>query len=154
MELKKGPKNTKNRPQEASKCLLERRFCFKARSNLIFIDFGLQHGLNMGSKIAQKTLKNRLGRPKAAEKPQGTHFDSKLSPFWTILGTKNGSKSAAIDFVALGLSRRLKESISQAQWPAFGAQPHWRSGGPAGSAVVRPGPRSTQWSFKLREAKL
>ncbi len=112
MAPKKGPTTTKNQPQEASKCLLERMCGFQARSNSILSDLGLQHGLNMGSKIAQKTLKNRLGRPKAAEKPQGTYFDSKLSPFWTILGTKNASKSAQIDFVALGPSRRLKESIS------------------------------------------
>ena len=112
MELKKGPKTTKKRPQEASKRLLERMCGFQARSNSILSDFGLQHGLHMGSKIAQKTLKNRLGRPKAAEKPQGTQFDSKLNPCWTILGTKNASKSAQIDFVALGPSRRLKENMS------------------------------------------
>ena len=88
------PKTTKNRPQEVSKCLLERMCGFEARSHSIFHDFGLQHGLNMGSKIVQKTLKNRLGRPKAAEKPQGTHFDPKLTPFWTILATNFASKSA------------------------------------------------------------
>ena len=93
------PKTTKHRLQEVSKCLLERMCGFEARSHSIFHDFGLQHGLNMGSKIVQKTLKNRLGRPKAAEKPQGTHFDPKLSLFWTILATNFASKSAQIDFI-------------------------------------------------------
>ena len=89
MEPKKGPQTTKNRPQEASKCLLERRCGFKARSNSILSDLGLQHSLNMGSKIAQKTLKNQLGRPKPPKgrreasrdaffTPHGTHF----GPFW------------------------------------------------------------------------
>ena len=89
MEPKKGPQTTKNRPQEASKCLLERRCGFQARSNSILSDFGLQHSLNMGSKIAQKTLKNQLGRPKPPKgrreasrdaffTPNGAHF----APFW------------------------------------------------------------------------
>ena len=70
----------------------------------------------MASTWAPKSLKKRSKIDLAAQRPprslKGRIFDPKLSPFWTILGTNLASTSAQINFVALGPSRRLKESIS------------------------------------------
>ena len=56
---------------------------FKARSNSILSDFGLQHGLNMGSKIAQIRSKFDLAAqgtpPPEASKSLKNHFKFKLA---------------------------------------------------------------------------
>ena len=56
------------------------------RSGPILIDFGPQHGPNMGPNIVQKSLPKGVGRPKAAKKPPGTHFEPNLSSFWAVSG--------------------------------------------------------------------
>ena len=68
-----------------------------------------QHGLQNRSK---KRSKIDLAAQRPPRSLKGRIFDPKLSPFWTILGTNLASTSAQINFVALGPSRRLKESIS------------------------------------------